>query len=249
MGSGSDRSGSVGSVGSRSGGPVRDLERWRLHPAARPRLRWFRDGQAIFHQGDSGSALYLVISGAVAVTALCPAGREAVLGLLGPGQAFGHGSLVARPHRGTARAFGHCLVEVVDLPGSAARPDVAAAFGPGLARAPAARCEALEEWLADLVLLDVPARLAKRLCDLIDGFGQRQAGGILIDLPVTQGQLASLVGATRESVNRALGSLVADGVVRRLDRRYLVTDQRALRRLAGRHGDAAGARPRLPSTG
>ncbi len=179
----------------------------------------------------------MVVSGAVVMTALCPAGREAVLGLLGPGQAFGQATVVAGRHQGTARALGRCVIETIDsveaIQGSVETIEAARGF--------AARCDALEEWLADLVLLDVPARLAKRLCDLADLVGRQEPEGVLIAVPLTQAQLASLVAATRESVNRALVRLTRDGVVRRLGCGYLVTDQRALRHIAGRGEELATA--------
>jgi CRP/FNR family cyclic AMP-dependent transcriptional regulator len=171
--------------------------------------------------------MYVVVSGALVVTALCPNGREAVLGLLGPGQPFGQATLVDGRQRGTARALGRCVIEALE-PMEAAQ-------------ALAARCDALEEWLADLVLLDVPARLAKRLCELAGLVGRHEPDGVLIEVPLTQAQLASLVAATRESVNRALARLVRERVVRRVGRGYLVTDQGALHRIAGRGEDSDAA--------
>jgi len=166
----------------------------------------------------------VVVSGALVVTALCPSGREAVLGLLGPGQPFGQATLVAGRQRGTARALGRCVIEGLE-PMEAAQ-------------ALAARCDALEEWLADLVLLDVPARVAKRLCELAGLVGRHGPDGVLIEVPLTQAQLASLAAATRESANRALARMARDGVVRRVGRGYLVTDHRALHRIAGRGQDS-----------
>jgi CRP/FNR family transcriptional regulator, cyclic AMP receptor protein len=188
----------------------------------------------------------------VVVTALSPAGREAVLGLLGHGQVFGQSSLAAGRQRATARALGRSVVRVVDV-ASVVLVDAAGvgpvgsgchgAAGSGtavqLAGALAARCDVLEEWLADLVLLDVPARLAKRLCELMELAGRRVPQGVLLDVPLTQGQLASLAAAARESVNRAIAALTREGVLGRVDRRYVVRDVGALRRLAGRSEEAA----------
>jgi len=186
----------------------------------------------------------VVVSGAVVVTALSPAGREAVLGLLGPGQALGQSSLAAGRQRGTSRALGRSVVRVLDpawVPVDASSGGAWGGISAQLAAALAARCDALEEWLSDLVLLDVPDRLAKRLCELMELVGRRVPEGILLDGPLTQGQLASLAAATRESVNRALATLARAGVVRRVEYRYLVTDEGALRRMAGREEPAVHA--------
>ncbi|MDP9342688.1 MAG: Crp/Fnr family transcriptional regulator [Actinomycetota bacterium] len=190
----------------------------------------------------------MVRSGAVVVTAVCASGREVVLGLIAPGQAFGQASLADGRHRGTARAFGHSLIETVDVGRLASRPGGTPPRDPAWARALASRCDALEEWLADLVLLDVPARLARRLCALMGAFGRHRAEGILIDLPVTQAQLAALAGATRESVNRALAGLAADGAIQRVGRRYLVTDEAALRCVAAETEDQLSRLSLAPST-
>lgn len=210
---------------------------------SRPRLRWLQHGDAVFHQGDATSDVYVVVSGAVVLTSLNLAGREAALGLLGPGRAFGQSTLVAGRQRGTARALGPSVVRVVDpgwaldhavAPMGAPAAGVGARVFTGLDAALAVRCDALEEWVADLVLLDLPARLAKRLCQLLELVGRRVPEGILLDVPLTQGQLASLAAASREATNRTLGALTRAGVVGRLEHRYLVSDEDALRRMASR---------------
>jgi CRP-like cAMP-binding protein len=79
----------------------------------------------------------------------------------------------------------------------------------------AARAERSAELACDLAWLDVAGRLERRLDDLASRFGRAVDGGVLIDLFLTQSDLAALVGASREHVNRALGSLERSGRIRR----------------------------------
>jgi CRP-like cAMP-binding protein len=224
---------------------LRSVQRaWGLPAGSLPVRRRFEDGDVIVRQGEPATGLYVVLSGAVMLTAVSPAGREAVLGLLGPPLAFGQASLSARAHGATARAVGGCFIMELRVGSERAQGPGQGAGVHSPVQLLAARIEALEEWLADLVLYDVPVRVARRLSDLVEGFGVLRPEGVLIDLPVTQGRLAAMVGASRESVNRALAQLAARGVLRRVGRRHLVMNYRALLLAAGRHED----RPSSPSS-
>jgi len=174
--------------------------------------------------------VYVVLSGAVLITALSWAGREVVLAILGPGQAFGQSGLIGHGHRGTARAVR--ATWILEVPAGAATGPPRTGGSDWLVLALAARVDQLETWLGDIGLRDVPGRVARRLCELMDGHGVRDHRGVTIDLPITQGQLAAAAGATRESVNRCLRTLVAMGIVQHHGRRYVVTDEGALRAAA-----------------
>jgi len=228
------------------GSPVA-LHVFVLQPRTHPIPRWFEDGEVILRQGDPGTALYVVQAGAVVVGAVSATGREVVLGVFPPGQMFGHAALDGSAHRGTARALGRTAVSELDpglvVAGENCRWPSCRLPACSLLHGVAARANQLEEWLADLVLHDVPARVARRLSDLADGFGLRRLDGVLIDVPITQGLLAGLVGAARESVNRAMADLARKGVVRRVGGRYLVADEAGLRLAAGRPQAAAASPP------
>jgi CRP/FNR family cyclic AMP-dependent transcriptional regulator len=75
--------------------------------------------------------------------------------------------------------------------------------------------------IEDAIFLDVPGRLAKRLLDLADKHGRAEGQGVAIDLKLTQQDLAAMVGATRESVNKHLGWMRDHGLIQ-LDRQRIV---------------------------
>lgn len=180
-------------------------------------------GDTLVHQGDRSPFLFLIERGAIGLGAVSPDGREAVLSLLGPGDAFGELTLFAPgPEPLHARALERS--EVLALPHEEVRailgrcPEAAAALlpvvGAGLGR--------LTEALSDVLLHDVENRLLRRLRALARDHGRPVPGGHLIRPPITQEDLARMIGATRETVNRTIGSLAARGCVRVERRRYVV---------------------------
>jgi CRP/FNR family transcriptional regulator, cyclic AMP receptor protein len=190
-------------------------------------------GSVVFRQGEEGDALYLVESGAVKISCLSPDGREVVLAVLGPGEVFGELSLF---DRGVRTADATALEDTVAL---ALSHEVFRPFldeHPGVAvhllGVLAGRLRETGEALQDVIFSDVPGRLAKRLLDLAARYGTEDGDGTAIDLTVTQEELAQMVGAARESVNKAVASFVARGWISMRGRRYVVTDEASLRRRA-----------------
>jgi len=166
-----------------------------------------RSGATLIRQGTLGDGLWLVQTGALRASSITGDGHELVLDVLGPGQGAGELSGVASPV--TVRTLRPCRLAPV-TPRAAADLLVTRAH----------RAAALA---ADLAWLDVRARVLARLEDLAARFGRQVEGGRLILLPLTQDEVAALVGTTRESANRALRSLAADGVIRIAARgRYVV---------------------------
>lgn len=176
-------------------------------PQPLPLTLVLRQRGTLIRQGAPGDGLWLLESGALRVASLSDVGRELVLDVLGPGQTAGEPVGVASPV--TVHALRPCRLTPVH-PGAAA----------DLLTARAHRAAALA---ADLAWLDVRSRVARRLDDLADRFGQATEGGRLILLPLTQDDVAALAGTTRESANRALRFLVAEGAIRVAGRgRYVV---------------------------
>jgi CRP/FNR family cyclic AMP-dependent transcriptional regulator len=166
-----------------------------------------RQHGTLIRQGSPGDGLWQVESGALRIAAISDAGHELLLDVLGPGQ--GAGELTGLPSPVTARALRPC--RLFPVPARAAAD---------LLTIRAHRAAALA---ADLAWLDVRARVARRLDDLAQRFGRTVEGGRLILLPLTQDEVAALAGTTRESANRALRALVADGEIRMAARgRYVV---------------------------
>ncbi len=166
-----------------------------------------RQHATLVRQGAPGEGLWLVASGALRVAQVSHEGHELILDVLGPGGCAGEPPGIASPV--TIRALRPCRLAPIS-PRAAADLLVARTH----------RAEALA---AELAWLDVRSRIERRLCDLADRFGRPVEGGRLILLPLTQDEVAALAGTTRESANRALRALVADGVVRVAARgRYVV---------------------------
>lgn len=164
-------------------------------------------GRVVVRQGDLAPRPLVVLSGALVDRSLSAEGRELVLAVLGPGDLATPAP--GRRSPGTVRA----------LRVSRLREALPREIAPLLA----ARAERSAELACDLAWMSVVDRLERRLEDLAARFGRPVPGGELIDLFLTQSDLAALVGASREHVNRALGSLERSGRIHRAGRgRYVV---------------------------
>ncbi|MGH2462815.1 MAG: Crp/Fnr family transcriptional regulator [Candidatus Limnocylindria bacterium] len=205
------------------------------------RLRRFRRGEVIFHQGDPGDALHIVASGSVKIVLPSPEGDEAIIATVHAGDFFGELALLdGAPRSATAAA-----VEVTDtlsLPRDTFLEEIgrSASLRDVLLRSIAGELRRLTGHVEELHFLDLAGRLASRLVRLAreaDPVPQRTPNGALeatLDWPFTQSDLAAMIGATRQSVNRLLSDLVERGLIR-IDRDTLViTDLERLERLAAR---------------
>ena len=199
--------------------------------AGRARRRTYRRGEVIFHQGDPGDAVHLIQRGRVKIALGAESGEEAVVAILGPSDSFGELALLdGEPRSATVEALEP--VETVSL----GRDDFLQflqANPPAmerLLRALAATVRGANGELADLVFLDLHGRLVKKLLDLAADHGRPVDGAIEIELPMTQEDLAAMIGATRASVNKVLGWYEAQGAIERRGRRIAILDPERLRR-------------------
>ena len=190
-------------------------------------------GEVLFREGDEGDRVYVVIRGKVKLGRTSPDGRENLLALLGPGQMFGELSLFdPGPRSATASAviettllgLGHADL----LPWLTGRPEVAR----GLLLQFAQRLRRSNDTLADLVFSDVPGRVAKQLLDLSERFGVASDEGVRVVHDLTQEELAQLVGASRETVNKALADFVHRGWIQLQGKSVVILDEERLRRRA-----------------
>ncbi|MGI9196049.1 MAG: Crp/Fnr family transcriptional regulator [Candidatus Nanopelagicales bacterium] len=190
-------------------------------------------GAAIFTEGEPGDRMYVVLDGKVKLGQTSPDGRESLLAILGPGEVFGELSLFD-PGMRTATATAVTDAVIIGLghenlrPWLAGRPEVAESLLQALAQ----RLRRTNEALADLVFSDVPGRVAKQLLDLADKFGQPSPGGLLVHHDLTQEELAQLVGASRETVNKALADFTQRGWIEVDQREVLLIDMERLARRA-----------------
>ncbi|HEX6111848.1 MAG TPA: Crp/Fnr family transcriptional regulator [Geminicoccaceae bacterium] len=184
----------------------------------------------LFRKGDPGSNMMVVVRGRVKVCSHSEDGKELVLNLINPGEVVGEIALLDGADR-TADAVTLTDTELLVLE----RRD----FVPFLQRHPdacmrlfAVLCERLRrtsELLEEALFLEGSSRLAKRLAHLAEVFGKPVPGGVRIDIPLSQQQLGSMVGMSRESMNKQLKQWRQEGLIRVEEGRYILTDLEALR--------------------
>jgi CRP/FNR family transcriptional regulator, cyclic AMP receptor protein len=190
-------------------------------------------GDVLFHEGDSGDRLYVVTDGKIKLGRTSADGRENLLAILGPGQMFGELSLFdPGPRSATATAVTPCTMVSLGhdelLRWLEDQPSVAR----GLLNQLAARLRKTSDVVADLVFSDVPGRVAKALLDLSRRFGRTADDGIHVHHDLTQEELAQLVGASRETVNKALADFAMRGWLRLEPRSVVLIEVERLRRRA-----------------
>jgi CRP/FNR family transcriptional regulator, cyclic AMP receptor protein len=190
-------------------------------------------GEHLFMEGQEGDRLYIVLEGKLKLTRAAADGRENLLSVLGPGEMFGELSLFdPRPRTSSASAITDATL--AGLAHDALRawlgnhPDVSIHMLRALAR----RLRRANDVVADLVFTDVPGRVAKNLLDLADRFGEQERDGLHVHHDLTQEELAQLVGASRETVNKALADFAARGWLQISARSVLILDTERLRRRA-----------------
>jgi len=182
--------------------------------SARLRSRRYAKGEIVFHQGDVGTALYIVRKGEVAIRLSSDDGKEAILALLDRGDFFGELALLDDEPRSTdavAREesdllvlqredFRHFLEE---------RPHLTMKFLSALTR----MVRRVTQLIHDATFLDARTRLVRVLLDLAQHQGKPGAAGVVISQRLTQSELANLCGLTRESTNKWLRFYVREGLL------------------------------------
>ena len=186
-------------------------------------------GNTLFKEGDAGDRLFVVVEGKLKLGTSSMDGRENLLSILGPGDMFGELSLFdPGPRTATATAVTDARVlalahdQVIGL--VTQHPQVSLELLARLAQ----RLRRTNEVLADLVFSDVPGRVAKALMDLGSRFGVQKDDGLHVNHDLTQEELAQLVGASRETVNKALADFAARSWVRLEPRAVVVLDYERL---------------------
>jgi CRP-like cAMP-binding protein len=182
-------------------------------------------GESLFHEGDPGDRLYVIVEGKIKLHRASADGRENMLAVVGPGEMIGELALF---DPGPRTATGTALTETKLLglghgdlqPWLSARPEVAMS----LLRAIARRLRKTNDVMSDLVFSDVPGRVAKALLDLSRRFGVQSEEGIHVVHDLTQEELAQLVGASRETVNKALADFAQRGWLRLEARAVILLD-------------------------
>ena len=175
--------------------------------------RTFGKGMIIFHRGSLGRSLYLIESGTVRIFSLSESGQELTVNIYGPGEIFGEMAVLDnRPRSAGAlcmeRTVTYTLHRDVFMSCLARNP----ALVDGVIRLLIGRLRYTTDHLECLAFLDVYGRVAAKLLELCER-GAGQEFGMGLDLPLTQGELATWVAASRESVNKVLSTFRDQGLI------------------------------------
>lgn len=179
---------------------------------ARMVRRAFRKGDTLFHEGDLGDSLHLLVKGRVAVRVSTPSGDVATLTVLGPGSAFGEQALLSPDSRRTASvvALDPCESKVLqrrDFEDLRTRHPSVERF---LLDAMSEQVRRLSSQVLEALYVSADVRVIRRLNDLV---GLYDTGGPPVDIAVRQEDVASMAGTTRPTANRVLKQLEDDGVL------------------------------------
>ncbi|MFB9906255.1 Crp/Fnr family transcriptional regulator [Allokutzneria oryzae] len=193
----------------------------------------FPRGHVIFAEGEPGDRLYIIQSGKVKVGRKSPDGRENLLSIMGPSDMFGELSIFdPGPRTSTASAVTEVRALTMDRPALREwinkRPEIAEQLLRVLAR----RLRRTNNMLADLIFTDVPGRVARALLQFAQRFGSQEAGLLRVTHDLTQEEIAQYVGASRETVNKALADFAHRGWLRLEGKSVLILDPERLARRA-----------------
>ncbi|WNV92018.1 Crp/Fnr family transcriptional regulator [Umezawaea sp. Da 62-37] len=193
----------------------------------------FPRGHVIFAAGEPGDRLYVIESGKVKIGRRLPSGREHLLNIFGPSDMFGELSLFD-PGPRTATATAVTAVHTVSMDRAAlrqaigSRPEIAEQLLRSLTR----RLHQANAMTVDLTVTDVAGRVAKTLLRLTERFGSQETGLLRVTHDLTQEEIGQLVGASRETVNKALAHFTERGWLRREGKGVLILDPERLARRA-----------------
>ncbi|MCO1582193.1 MULTISPECIES: Crp/Fnr family transcriptional regulator [unclassified Crossiella] len=193
----------------------------------------FPRSHVIFAEGEPGDRLYILQSGKVKLGRKSPDGRENLLAIMGPSDMFGEMSIFdPGPRTSTATTVTEVRALTMDRPALREwinkRPEIAEQLLRVLAR----RLRRTNNMLADLIFTDVPGRVAKALLQFAQRFGSQEGGLLRVTHDLTQEEIAQFVGASRETVNKALADFAHRGWLRLEGKSVLILDPERMARRA-----------------
>lgn len=193
--------------------------------------RAFDRGMSLFHAGDHASHVFVIETGSVKILSTTPDGGECVVAILGPCELAGelHGPVQTADARALERGA------VLAIPTNHLRRCLDSAGAAHLiADLLAARLRRTTATLHCVIGGDSRQRVAARLCDLADHQGRRTSSGATrLGVRLTQEDLGRMTGSSRETVNKVLALFARNGWIEAKNGRYAITDESALRELAG----------------
>ena len=208
-----------------------DLNPAQLSPlTGKLRRRQYQRGEVIFHQEDPADRMHMIVDGRVRVSITSEDGREKDIAVLQHGECFGEMALLDGSNRSaTATAveasetFSLYRQDFMDF--LETHPEVVGKITSLLTH----RLRSVNQMLGDMAFLDVPTRMAKQLLELADSYSGDDGP---VEVLMGQEELARLVGASRETISRALNSFRRLGILSTSHRRITITDRPALERMS-----------------
>jgi CRP-like cAMP-binding protein len=178
------------------------------------RTKRLRAREMLFHKGDPGSQVFVILSGRLKVMTTSADGDDVVFGVMDPGEVFGELALLGGGTRtATVSALDPCELLVLDrrefLPFLRSHPDAAIKLLETLCE----RLRRISEFVEDTLFLNLPSRLAKKLLTLSSAYGKQTPHGLQIDLKLSQTELGDMVGTSRESINKQVKLWTEEGLV------------------------------------
>lgn len=203
--------------------------------ASRLRVRRFRRNEVIFHQGDAGDSLHIIASGSVKIVLPSAEGDEAIIATLHSPDFFGELALLdGQPRSATATAIEPTETLALSRSVFMELLNAHSELRDALLAALVTELRRLTGHVEELHFLDLAGRLARRLVQVAGETRPSATGEVTLDWPYTQSDLAAMIGGTRQSVNKLLGGLIAEGMVRIERETLVITDLSALAQRAER---------------
>lgn len=192
----------------------------------------FPAGATVFAPTPDPHSVYLLEQGAIRILRVSRKGEEVTLGYVVAGEVFGElPGFGDHPRESFAVAREPSIVWKIPLDLFRELVSGQPALAVEISRQMGDRMKRVEARVENLVFGDVRSRLAMVLLELATDFGHREGDHWIIDLGLSQGELATLIGATRQSVNAAIGGLREDGLVRWIGHRAEILDPARLRQV------------------
>ena len=195
------------------------------------RYQTIRKGQILFRKGDEGTALYLIHTGRISIILTVRPDDEITLAVLADGDFFGEMALLdgmARSANAVAQEDTELYVlNRIDFIRFLMHNEHAMQ---AILYTLSMRLRKTDDLLGETAFLNISSRLAKRLVELADTRGVREEGSTHVELTLTQKELASLVGVSRESINKELKRWRARDLVATSRNRLIITDINAIRK-------------------
>jgi CRP/FNR family transcriptional regulator, cyclic AMP receptor protein len=201
---------------------------------ARAHMRRFEAGDTIFLMGALNNSMMAVLKGEVKISVTSAEGKEIMLAIVHAGEVFGEIAMLdGKPRSADAKALTTCDLAIVDRRDVLAALERTPAAWSGLVEVLCSRMRRTDQHLVEVAFLELPTRLANALLRIVDAERVKSADLAGTECHLSQAELATIVGAARESVNKYLHAWQRTGIVQ-IERRVIkIANRAALEALAG----------------